>query len=181
MNKLETFINGDWIGHVHHRVFSREQTTGPERLQVGIPPASADPVRVLLALMPEPFFLLYVLHTPRGAEPGRYQSPELSRAQVEAFLDEFGEFLTRDARHDLCIHSPTANATLVWDRHDVLYAYGPLASFSSALECAGYTPGVPSIPCPHRHLYHSTFDPQQHALLNAFDWYRSELRPEDEQ
>jgi hypothetical protein len=181
MNKIEILDNGDWIVYNHHRIFSLEQTHGPERLQIGIPHESIDTIFALLKLMPEPLLLLYVLHTPRGAEPGRYQSPDLSHLQVKAFFDDFGDFLQQDSRHDLWIYSPGAKATLVWDRHNILYAYGPINSFVSTLERTGYTTGFPSIPYLHRHCYHPDFDQQQYALLNAFDWYRTELRPEDEQ
>lgn len=181
MNKFEILDNGDWIGYNHHQVFSLEQTTGPERLQIGIPYESINPILALLKLLPEPLLLLYVLHTPRGAEPGRYQSPDLGHIQVEVFLNDFNEFLEQDSRHDLWIYSPGAKATLVWDRHNILYAYGPLQLFTSALENAEYTTGFTNIPYPHRHFYHPNFDQQQYALLNAIDWYKTELRPEDEQ
>jgi hypothetical protein len=44
-------------------------------------------------------------------------------------MAEFAEFLTEDGRHDLWLHSPRTDATLVWDRHDLIYAYGPLEQF----------------------------------------------------
>ena len=181
MHKMERLENDIWIRFVHQRSYILEKTTGPDRLRVGIPAQSDEPVRLLLAMMPEPFVLVYVLHTPRGAERGRYESPGLNRAQVEAFLHEFHAYLTEDARHDLWILSPAAHITLVWDRHDILFAYGPLTSFISSLEDAGYLPDAPSIPIPHAHLYHAEFDRQQYALLETFDWYRTALRPSDRQ
>jgi len=85
--------------------------------------------RCLRALIPNlmgPFQLLYVLHTTRtGAELGRYESPELSAEAVQAFLGRFGRFLFEDARHDCWVRSHGDGATIVSDRHNLIYAYGP--------------------------------------------------------
>jgi hypothetical protein len=35
---------------------------------------------------------------------------------------------------NLWIHSPEAGATVVWDRHDLLYAYGPLERIGAVLK-----------------------------------------------
>ena len=78
--------------------------------------------------MPEPFFVLYVLVVSRKEEneTARYQSGEVSRAEVQAFLERFEDYLENDGRHHIWIHSPESSATLVYDNHDVIYCYGPL-------------------------------------------------------
>lgn len=182
MNKLERVHGGEWVRHVYPPHFIREQTTGQERLRVGMRPGSTEPLTLLLSLLPEPFLLLYVLHTPRGGgERGRYQSPERSHADVADFLERFGSFLSSDARHDFWVHSPALDATLVWERHDVLHAYGPLDAFTEALQSSGFTPGNVVVPTPHVHHYHAALDSQEAALLEHLSWHRTDLRPEDEQ
>lgn len=128
------------------------------------------------------YYLLYVLHTPRGeAPPGRYQSPEVTLAEVVGFLEKFGPFLSADARFDLWAHSPSDNATIVWDRHDQIFGYGPLDRYSSKLVSMGFAPGHPSVPTPHEHYYRVEFDDFAKEIMTAFDWSFSSLHPEDEQ
>jgi hypothetical protein len=75
-----------------------------------------------------------VLHTTRtGAAVGRYESPELGFADVDAFLRAFGRFVAEDGRHDLWIVSHDEPATIVLDRHNIIYAYGPLELFERKL------------------------------------------------
>ena len=182
MIKFESLTAGEWTPHVYPLHFTRERTTQRERLRVGMRPGSSEPFSLLLPLLPEPLFLLYVLHTPRGGGAfGRYQSPELSHAEVAAFLSRFASFLSSDARHDLWVHSFSAGSTLVWDRHDLLYAYGPLEAFIAALRSVGFATGEVVVPDPHSHRYHAAFDSQEAALLSALPWHRTDLRPEDEQ
>ena len=53
---------------------------------------------------------------------------------MEEFLREFGRFLCEDSRHDLWVRSHDDDATIVLDRHNVIYAYGPLDAFEAALK-----------------------------------------------
>jgi hypothetical protein len=90
------------------------------------------------------------------------------------------EFSTHDARHDLWVHSPEAEATLVWDRHNLMYAYGPLEQFRAILKVlqAGQVNGPPY---PHAHMYHADHDDSERKLLRHFQWSRSPLIAGDEQ
>ncbi len=126
--------------------------------------------------------MLYVLHTPRGeAAPGRYQSPSVSAAQAEEFIVKFSDYLTADARFDLWVHSPSASGTLVWDRHNQLYCYGPLERYATALDSVGFIEQALSGFGPHAHHYRPELDAQAKDLLRHFQWSASPLRPEDEQ
>jgi len=130
-----------------------------------------------------PLFLLYVLHTPRGEGPaGRYQSPPLELAEVEGFLRRRAAYLASDARFDLWAHSPSQSATVVWDRHDVVFGYGPLDAYEARLRALDFS-RVPSleVDVPHVHHYRVDFDIDARAVLADFDWHRADLRPEDEQ
>lgn len=163
--------------------FSREPTSSSgERLVSGVP---AGDVSTLLALMKEieaPFFMLYVLHTPRGeAASGRYQGPAVSAEEAQSIITQFGEFLGADARFDFWLHSPSSKATLVWDRHNQMYCYGPLEQFESVLRAMNFAEQPLPHVGPHIHHYRSEFDPQAKAILQAVQWSHSPLRPEDEQ
>lgn len=86
--------------------------------------------------------MLYVLHTPRGeASAGRYQSPAMSRREFTSLVERFEAFLCSDSRFDLWVHSPSEHATVVLDRHNQLFAYGPLDRFTDVLLGFGYEQG----------------------------------------
>ncbi len=181
--KLGHEVDGEWVEHIHARTFGTEPANGHgTRIVAGVPRGDIKVFANLIDFLTPPFFLLYLLHTPRGeGESGRYQSPELNGIEVRAFLKRFAAFLSSDARHDIWIHSPSEQATIVWDRHNLIFAYGPLARFESALRSLGFVVGQPRTPSPHEHHYRPEFDGEAAAILQAFDWRRMPLHPEDEQ
>ncbi|WP_454831320.1 hypothetical protein [Pseudoxanthomonas wuyuanensis] len=177
MHRLGHLVNGEWVAHSHPAVFE----VG-ERIVAGVPGGDPSIFERMIECLEAPYYLLYVLHTPRGeAQPGRHQSPALSLSEVKGFLAQFGPFLSADARFDLWAHSPSDSGTVAWDRHNLLFAYGPLARFSTALRSLGFTTGNPSIPVPHEHHYRADFDGLAQDLMAALDWSFSPLRPEDQQ
>lgn len=180
MFRLGHNVDGQWVEHVHPPVYRLHESAN--RLTATAP--FSDPaVFVALGLSsPPPYLLLYVLHTPRGeGEPGRYQSPDMSVEATKAFLNDYTPFLHQDGRFDLWIHSPETRTTIVWDRHNLIHAYGSAERFAEILQKLGFSPGKPSIPSPHEHYYHSDLDDMARDLLDAIEWYRKPLRPEDEQ
>lgn len=184
MQKLSSFIAGVESPYGYFTAYARRTTTGgTERLVTTAPQGKATIIEALLSQLEAPFFLLYLLHTPRGgeAEAGRYTSPELSRKEVEEFLHRFATFFQADARFDLWFHSPQSQATLVWDRHNQIYAYGPLGAFEAALTALGFTEGEPELRVPHVHHYRAECDADAKAVIDAFTWRHAPLRPEDEQ
>lgn len=164
-------------------VFSREVVRGVERLRIALDENHDRCVVALISRLLGPFQLLYVLHTTRtGAGLGRYESPELSAEEVKVFLGSFGRFLTEDARHDFWIRSHGDDATIVLDRHNLIYAYGPLDALESVLRAIGATPDAPPpIPDPHVHHYHPEWDDAERGVLRALDWRVSPLRDSDVQ
>ena len=162
--------------------FKRETTTGPDRLRIGLDGGHIPLLWKLAFSVPPPYYILYVLHTSRcESQLGRYQSPALDFGALNRFMADFSEFLTNDARHDLWIHSPDAEATLVWDRHDLIYAYGPLEEFRALLKESLQEGEVNGPPNPHAHMYHAQFDDSERKLLHYFEWSRSPLLAIDEQ
>lgn len=170
------------VPYAYPDVWERARTTGPDRLVVA---PSRDHVGWLLRLArtwPGEFGLLYVLLVSRtDREPGRYQAPRpLDFAELEAFLAEFGPFLSTDGRHHLWIASTRTDGLLVYDQHDVIYAYGPLDDYVGILRDAGLREGPVRFPAPHTHHYHAENDAAEAALLSRWEWIRTPLRPGDE-
>jgi hypothetical protein len=182
MHKLSHWCNGEWTRHSYPPVFSITAAGSTTRLVSVAPDGNVVPFERLVLSLDPPYFLLYILHTPRGeGQAGRYQSPELTTEEVRAFLVKFAKYLSADARFDLWAHSPAAQATVVWDRHNQLFGYGPLEKFAAQLRELGFSEGTPEVPSPHQHHYRKECDPYATALLSELEWIYSPLRPEDEQ
>lgn len=106
--------------------------------------------------------------------------PEAGRGDLDAFLTRYAAFLVGDARHDLWLRSALSDGMIVWDRHNDIYVYGP-SPIGERLTELGFREGELEPLGPHRHHYCAEFDGDARDLLNAFQWARTGLRPEDEQ
>jgi hypothetical protein len=180
--KIEHFVGGEVEPFRHANTFAREKTTGPERLRIGPRGGHAYLVEMLAQCAEPPYKLLYVLHTTRtGATLGRYESPWLELPELQDFFKRFGDFLAQDSRHDLWLLGAGTKGTIVWDRHDLVYAYGPLERYITLLEAGGFREGWPSWPVPHVHHYHEEWDDAERLMLKYFEWIRTDLRREDRQ
>ena len=182
LTKLESLQGDRWQRHTYPDRYAREQTSGPARLRITASGGYAPLLLALAAELQSPYKLLYVLHTPRGGSAaGRYESPALDGPDIEALFREFGAFWSEDARHDVWLYSGPDAATLVWDRHDVIYAYGPLGRYERVLAANGARPGEPALPpSPHAHQYHPDWDNAERALV-ARGWSVTPLQRADEQ
>jgi hypothetical protein len=177
MYRLGHLVNSEWRAHSYAPIFKID-----ERIVAGVPNGDPAVIEALVECLAPPFYLLYILHTSREeGQEGRYQSPALARSEVKQFLARFGPFFSADSRFDLWVHSPSDKATVVWDRHNQLFAYGPIEQFASALYSLGFSSGSPQVPVPHEHHYRQEFDHLAKDLLVAIEWTFSPLRPEDEQ
>jgi hypothetical protein len=139
-------------------------------------------LRELLELLPEPIWVLYVLVTPRSeAAAGRYQSATPHRREeILALLDRFGDFLANDGRHNLWLAAPPAGQ-LVLDRHEVIYAYGPMAEMAAELKEKDFTEvEMVRTPVPHSHHFHAELDGDECAMLDYWEWIHSELQETDD-
>lgn len=181
--KINALVGSEERRFEYGSTFSRETAGGQSRLKIGFDHIQDFCVRELATGLAGPFQFLYVLHTTRvGSELGRYESPVLAAAQVQGFLDRFGPFLSQDARHDLWLRSHDDNATIVLDRHNLIYAYGPLKAFETVLERIGAkSRGLPRVPDPHVHYYHDKWDDTEREILAALSWTRKPLRESDVQ
>lgn len=183
MHKLSRCDGPEWSEHIHRAQYALPAAdSDPPCLRAGIP--RGDPAifeRLVTSLTP-PYFVLYVLHTPRGeGEPGRYQSPELAPAEFREFIARFAPYLAGDSRFDVWAHSPGEDATVVWDRHDELFAYGPIDRYVRELQALGFVPGTVDVPVPHVHHYREELDAPAAEILGALPWHRTPLQPADEQ
>jgi hypothetical protein len=184
MHKLAVSGEGDeWVPHSYAPIFAVEATSArTRRLVAGVPGGDVVVLHKLMECLVAPFFLLYVLHTPRGeGKPGRYQSPLLQDAELRAFLSCYAAFFQGDARFDIWVHSPSSNGTLVWDRHDLIYGYGPVECFAAGLQEIGFSEGMLYVPGPHQHFYREECDADAAKILSEFSWKYFPLHPEDEQ
>jgi hypothetical protein len=180
--KIEA-MNGDLPQpFAYGNVFAREEVGGLPQLCVGVDEAQDAALVALADGLLGPFQLLYVLHTTRtGAELGRYESPELTLGAVQDFLRQFGRFLSEDSRHDLWIRSHDDDATIVLDRHNLIYAYGPLDQFEATLKSLGVHRGEPLVLGAHMHHYHAEWDEAERRVLRTLEWNIKPLRPSDVQ
>jgi len=182
MHKLLYEVDGRLREHSFPAHFSESIAGTVARIHAGLPAGGLEPFEILVSQLEAPLLLLYVLHTPRGEAPaGRYQSPEMSHHAFTSLVRRFSAFLCSDSRFDLWVYSPSARATVVLDRHNQLFAYGPLERFSSALRGIGYEQGEIAVDFPHIHQYLPAFDGDSKELLSSMAWSRTDLRPEDEQ
>ncbi|WP_438447689.1 hypothetical protein [Gorillibacterium sp. sgz5001074] len=132
--------------------------------------------------MKEPYFILYILSVSRcDQETARYQSMELSTSDTEELLYEFADYLESDGRHDIWIHSPKDNATIVYDKDNLIYIYGNLEAYEKKLLVMGYTRYNEPLflPSPHAHCYHAEYDEKEIEILKRIHWYKTPLQQHD--
>jgi len=178
------FLNPEAQEFSYPGVWAEEKTIGPSRLVIAPKSDHVELLLQLIAVMPEPFLLLYVLVVPRGgSEAGRYECPEpQSQLATAEFLEDFRNYLELDGRHHLWIRSNVNGSMLVYDRHNVVYAYGGLEGIEEVLLSAGLqkTNSV-RFPAPHVHQYNEHFDRDEHRLLLQWPWVHTQLREQDDE
>jgi hypothetical protein len=158
-----------------------EKTSGPERLIIAPASGYIDLMIELTRILPEPFGILYILAVPRGGnDGGRYQNAQpASRVEMEAFLKSFRDFFESDARHHIWTVSLPSNAMLVYDNHNVIYAYGELENFKQVLLAKDLKRGDVSFPVPHMHNYNPKFDAEETRVLEYAEWKKFPLQEND--
>ena len=182
-SKFGHIVLGQELDFTYPDIWVREKTTGPDRLAIAPREKQTELLIDLMSAMDGPFGILYVLVVPRGeGMSGRYQSPEpLNADQVQSFLNRFRRFLEEDGRHSLWIASVSSPSMLVYDRHNVIYAYGDLERFKQVLLSHSLEERESvNLPDPHIHRYHAAYDELAKEMLCYCDWIFSELRDSDE-
>jgi len=138
--------------------------------------APEHPIDLMLEFLKHidgPVVALYLLLEQRDGGPpaGRYQSPApISRRKLRGFCERFGEFLEQDGRHAFWIMDLCSSQKLIFDRHDLVFAYGNLDAFERVLVGRGYIPGrIRGLPRAHRQV-DPRFDEEAHRLHEWLPW-----------
>jgi len=171
MHKLGTLRGADDVPTIYPDIWDREPTT-PERLVIAPASNHCTLLLDLANLWLQDSWLLYVLLlSRRDHKPGRYQSPDtVSGEQLQDFLDAYGCFLNSDGRHHFWIAAPDWEGGLVYDHHNVIYAYGPLESFEELLQSRGFHRAEVRVPVPHTHRYYAANDIYEARILDHWSW-----------
>ncbi len=150
-----------------------------DRLRIGVRGTSV--LRTLLRETSPPYWILYLHLVPRTSDaPGRYQSEApWGGERLERFLDDYADLLETDGRYDLWIKPVDGPDHLIYDRHEIVYAYGDVDRFQRVLEARGYVPGDVLIPNPHERPYRAANDEAQRRLFDAFEWTHFPLTEDD--
>ena len=99
---------------------------------------------------------------------------------MEQFVREFAPYLEGDGRHHFWITSLPEHSTLVYDQHNVIFAYGPIDRFRRLLESRGFTRGEVRFPVPHMHCYNAPMDAEEERILAWWEWKHFPLQADDE-
>ncbi len=185
---METPYKFGWIpdqerSYEYPNVFVVEKTAGPERLVIAPSSRHISLMLDLMQIMFEPFGILYVLTVPRGGGvAGRYQvANPVAWSEAEGFLSRFEGFFENDGRHHIWITSVGTSDLLVYDKHNVIYAYGELREFERVLMKRGLNK-VDSVkfPSPHSHNYNAAYDQDQQEVLRYWEWKQFPLQESDD-
>ncbi|MHC4960119.1 MAG: hypothetical protein ACYTGN_17320 [Planctomycetota bacterium] len=147
--------------------------------------APYHPIELMLEFLRHvdgPLVALYLLiENTGGRPPGRYQSPvPVSRRALRRFCERFADFLERDSRHAFWILDNRSEQRLIFDRHDLVFAYGRLDDFEKVLVARGYTPGeAKGLPIDHRPL-DRWLDQEEDRLMDWWPWIPAALYAGDE-
>jgi hypothetical protein len=173
----------DELPYEYENVWAKETTSGADRLVIAPRSNQTQFIQNLTKCLQSPFLLLYVLVVPRGeGASGRYESKySFTSAQLQQFFLSYSDFLEHDARQNLWIRPVSGEGLIVYDRHNVIYAYGPLEQFVTILHLNGLKESNKvRFPSPHIHCYHDEFDPDAKRILQEEEWNLSPLRAGDE-
>lgn len=140
-------------------------------------------IRQCLEFMPAPFHVMYVLirNISGNENIGRYYTEtQMSRKELNSFLDQFGEFFEGDGRHNIWFISNEPKTFIVYDHHNVMFAYGEQEQFLRLLRSKNYIEKEPDIPNPHYHAYNYDYGIDETDVLNSREWIRYDLEPDDD-
>jgi hypothetical protein len=170
------------INFDYGNIYEIEQTTANQRLQIGPTGNQIDLILQLADNLNPPYFILYVLIVTRlGNEYGRYESPTIdTKEELADFLIEYKEYFETDGRHHIWIGTYDNSGLLIYDQHNVIFAYGHLDNYISFLTLNGFKEQEFTFPTPHIHNFHDDNDVYEERILKHWDWDISPLGENDE-
>ncbi len=175
--------NGVNVPFDYGNVFFRQPIGDTERLVIGPTSGQIALLCDLVSLFPEHryYFLYILLLSHAGNKEGRYQSPLIeSYDDLELFLWTFQTFFEQDGRHHIWVASVNSGDLLVYDQHNVIFAYGNTKVFEKKLRELGFEEKEFWFPAPHVHQFPPANVNQEQEVLQYFNWHWSELQEEDE-
>jgi len=167
----------------YSNIFYNEPLNGGERITIG---PSNKQISLILGLAEQwkqqEYYVLYVLLLSHaGYQPGRYQSPILTSFEVlKLFLSTFQGFFENDGRHHIWVASSQSNEMLIYDQHNVVFAYGDLDKYKKYLVNRSFQERSFSFPSPHVHSYLPDNAKYEDELMKFFDWQYYPLEEGDE-
>ena len=155
----------------------REDYDSWSRITVG---PSDNHIEVLLRLsevIPPPYWILWVLIIPASDhKPGRYESSmPVDIHELSRLLRKYRLFFEGDGRHHLWILGTEQRERIIYDNHNLLYAYGPLDDFARVLTKLDFSKSLVSIPTPHSHQYDPKNAGVEDMLFSEREWKWSPL------
>lgn len=174
--------NGNIENFKYGNVYFEEQLSHGSRLTIGPSDRQIGLINELSSKWQSgQYYVLYVLLVSHcGREPGRYQSPILdSFDDLRLFLYSFQEFFEGDGRHHLWVASPD-EGMLIYDQHNVIFAYGDFQVYKSALHNKDFTEQEFWFPAPHTHSYPPENAVIEDELFDYWQWSYSPLEDGDE-
>lgn len=175
---------GNVVPYDYGNRYFRQPCGKTERLVIGASHSNIKLLDKLASLFPTPRYqVIYVLLFSSFDDQanGRYLSPIIEgHEDLQMFIWTFQNFFEGDGRHHLWIAAADSGDFLVYDHHDVIFAYGDLAAVERTLAEAGFTNAEFWFPAPHHHSFPPANADTEEAVRNYFDWKRSELLATDE-
>ena len=174
--------HGNGIPHNFGNLYDIEQIPGSNRLVIAPDLNQVDLISKLANQLTPPFYVLYVLLVSRlGYESGRYQSPLFETNEMLcAFLQKYQEYIETDCRFHLWIGTANNSGTLVFDHHNVIFAYGQTDKYISVLKQEGFRKHKICIPSPHTHQYYPDNDKYEDSLSQECNWIHFPLAEDDD-
>ena len=181
--KLGSYINNAESAHVYENIYDIiTYGNGTKCLRITASGSLSDLMVKLGALVRGNWYVLYTLLTSHsGNRPGRYQGIEIENFEgIVALFDKYKNYFDGDGRHNIWLGSTVNNDLLVYDKHNVIYAYGPIDAFVGRIRSYGYCEGVIKIPSPHTHHYPSENVRFEMSIMNEWDWKWYDLAENDD-
>lgn len=175
--------DGNGFDHDYGNIYFRQPCGDRDRLVIGPTNSQVALLDRLAATFPtQQYYILYVLlGSHAGRRRGRYHSPLIeSHEDLQLFIWTFQNFFEGDGRHNVWIATPNSRNLLIYDQHNVIFAYGDLDAFQRVLDDGGYQNKEFWFPHPHAHHYHPANVNAEDELMAYFDWQYFDLQPVDE-
>jgi hypothetical protein len=158
-----------------------EKSSAGIRLKISAKKNQVDLIYKLSDCLNPPFYVLYILIESRlGNSLGRYQSPLIeSKNDLKIFLDKYKNYFESDARHHVWLGTINNSGKLIYDLHNLIFAYGPNEKYIQILKQKGFKQKDFKIPNPHDHIFNPENDKYEDLIINHWDWVYFELKEQD--